>query len=327
MKKKCNGCGAFLQNEDVFLEGFTKSLDSNLCERCFRIKHYSDYKIVDKTNLDFIPILKKINNANDLVVLVIDLFNIPKDLTEITKYIKNDILFVFTKRDILPYSLKEEKLLEYTDNLNIKCVDKIIISSFKNFNFDLLIEKIRIFKKSKDIYIVGFTNAGKSTMINKLIYNYSNLESDITTSILPSTTLDTISIKLDDDLNLIDTPGIIENGNIINYINPNDIKKIIPKKEIRPVTYQVKTNQFIKIDKYALIELDDNDITLFFSNDLNIERFYKKINTNLNLQIIRVKENEDIVISGLGFIKVTKSGIIKISSLNNVDIYTRKSLI
>lgn len=330
MNKKCSGCGAILQYKNTNEEGYINEKNyqnAKICERCFRIKNYGEYKKIEKDNISFIPILEDINKTNDLVVLLVDLFAINKNISEITKYLNNDILLVFTKRDILPLSVKDEKFLEYNNILNIKCVDSLVISSNKNYEFDLLYEKINKYKKSKNVYIVGYTNAGKSTMINKLIYNYSNLDSLVTTSILPSTTLNKIEIILNDDLTLIDTPGIIDNGNIINIIDGSDLKNILPNKEIKPITYQIKKEEYIIIDKYAKIVTENNNLTLFFSNKLNIERYYKDKNTNLKENIIRVKENEDIVISGLGFIKVTNPGVVKVYTLDGVDCYTRKSLI
>ena len=61
MTKKCNGCGAVFQSLDSNLEGYIKEeniLKSEICERCFRIKNYGDYKFIDKNNIDFINILK-----------------------------------------------------------------------------------------------------------------------------------------------------------------------------------------------------------------------------------------------------------------------------
>jgi hypothetical protein len=164
-------------------------------------------------------------------------------------------------------------------------------------------------------------------MINKLIYNYSDLTSNVTTSILPSTTLDTIEIKLDDNLTLLDTPGILEHGNIIDFLKPSEIKKVIPKKEIKPITYQLKEKNYILIDKYVEIEAEHNNLTLFFSSNLKIERFYKEKNEYLKENIIRIKGKEDIVISGLGFIKVGHPGIITIKTFDDIDVYVRKSLI
>lgn len=307
---KCIGCGDLTERE--------------LCERCFRIKNYNDYKVVSKNNNDFIPILESIN-PNDLVVLVVDLFNIG-DLSFFRKYLKNDILLVLTKRDILPRSLYEEKLLSYDYKINY--IDKVIISSTKNYNYDLLIEKINMYKKSNNVYVVGYTNAGKSTMINKLLYNYSTNKTEITTSPLPSTTLNSIEIKLDDNLNLIDTPGLLDNGDIINYLSGDEIKKVIPRKEIKPITYQIKGNQTLIIDNYLRIQANDIDLTLFISNDLEIKRYYKDVEylKGLNKTIVNV-DNNDIVIKGLGFIKTNKKSVVTIYTLDNVDVFTRDSLI
>lgn len=329
---KCIGCGSILQTEDVAKEGYIKQIsnESNLCERCFRIRNYGDYKVVLKSNLDFEQILKNIKTTNDLVVLVVDLFMMNKDFESITKYLKNDILLVFTKRDVLPKIINDQKFLNYADNLGINYIDSVVVSSNKNYGFDLLMEKINKYKKSKNIYIVGYTNAGKSTLINKIIYNYSNLDTKITTSILPSTTLNSVEIKINDELTLIDTPGIIDDNNLINLVDAKYLKKILPTKEIKPKTYQVKSKQTLFIYELVRIDLNNrNNLTFYVSNLLNIKRIFKDNNKlkNLKENVIRVKKGEDIVISGLGFIKVTNNDIIKIYTLEGVDVYTRKNLI
>ena len=305
---KCQGCGVLCEN--------------TLCERCFRIKHYNDYKVVAKTNNDFIPILENISKSNDLVLLVVDLFNIG-DLSLIRKYLKNDILLVLTKRDLLPKSVSFDKLFDY--DYGIDYIDKIIISSNKNYNFDELLDKINKYKKSNNVYIVGFTNAGKSTMINKLIYNYSDNKTEITTSPLPSTTLNTIEINLG-DLTLIDTPGLLSEGDIANYVSGEELKKIIPKKEIKPITYQIKGFQTIVVDDYLLIEANDIDLTFYVSNNLKTERYYKKINTNLKKHVIEVNHN-DIVVKGLCFIKTNKKSTLNVYTLDKVSVFTRRSII
>lgn len=323
---KCSGCGSVLQNDDTLKEGYTRDLKNSLCERCFRINSYNDYKMLPKTNEDFIDILKVINKTKDLVVLVVDLLNISNNLDIITNHINNDILLVLSKRDLLPKDIYEEKLLDYLD---IKCIDKIIISSKNNYNLDLLMEKINQYKKSNNVYIVGITNAGKSSLINKLIYNYSKIERFITTSNLPSTTLSTIEIKLNDNLTLIDTPGIIDENNIINYITPKNIKKIIPKKAIKPITYQIRAKQALIIDDYLRIDLENNNITLFMANNLEVKRYYKETNilNNLEKHVIKTTPKMDVVITGFGFIKVTKASLLTIYTIKDVQVYTRKSLI
>ena len=54
---KCTGCGVTLQNTNSKELGFTKNITSSLCERCFRIINYNEYKEVIKQNSEFIQIL------------------------------------------------------------------------------------------------------------------------------------------------------------------------------------------------------------------------------------------------------------------------------
>ena len=323
---KCKGCGVNLQNTNPNELGYVKDLDKSLCERCFRIRNYNEYSMVYKDNADYISILNEINKSKDLVVLVVDLFNTNNRIEEIFKYLDNDIILVLTKRDILPKSCFDKKFIEYFNGYNV--IDTVIISSIKNYNLDLLYSKINENKKGRRVSVVGFTNSGKSTLINKLLYNYSDVNTYITTSSLPNTTIDSIEIKLNDELTLIDTPGLVNDGDIINYIDKDLVKRIIPVKEIKPITYQVKTLETIYIDDLVNLVLSDNNITIYVSNELNINRVYKEnVNKSLKCHIIDVEPDNDIVVEGLGFIKFTKSEQIKIYTLEGVNVYKRKSLI
>ncbi len=327
---KCVGCGSILQTEFVDKEGYTKNIDNPLCERCFRIKNYSDYKLISKDNNDFINILNNIGKTNSLVVLVVDLFNIPLYIEQINKYLNNDILLVLTKRDILPLSVYDVNLINYFKKYNLNIIDTIIISSMKNYNFDTLISSIRKYKKDNNVYVVGFTNAGKSTMINKILYNYTDKKPVITTSMLPSTTIDSIEIVIDDELTLIDTPGLLDEKNIIDSIDINTMKKVVPNKEIKPRTYQIKDKQTIFIDDLVRLDIvDNNNLTFYISNMLDMERTFKDSDKLLELEKyeLDVNEDNDIVINGLGFIKCTNKGHITLYTLKNVLVYIRESLI
>lgn len=324
MTKKCLGCGVKLQDTDKQYLGYINNMDNNYCERCFRIKHYGDYKQVAKNNKEFISILQTINKTNDLVLIVVDLFLLPSDLDVLMNNISNPKILVLNKRDLFANDIYNEKFIKY---INDDYLAKILISSQNNFNLDNLMGLINKHKTSKNIYVVGYTNAGKSTLINKILYNYSNNGSTITTSILPSTTLDIIEIKLNDDLTIYDTPGLLEEGNIINYVDGIELKKIIPNKVIKPISYRISGIQYLQLDKYALVEVDSSNVTLFFSNDLDIKRLYKKPDDSFENIISIDAFNEDVVISGLGFIKVTGNTKITIKTYNNVNIYKRKSLI
>lgn len=329
MTRKCVGCGAILQTTNREAIGYIKNDTDIFCERCFRIKHYSDYKVVDKDNDAYYKIIDNINKSNDLVLFVVDLFNIDSSIYELASKIKNPCLLVLTKRDLFAKDIYNQKFIEYLRAINLNLVDIVLVSSKNKEGFDDLYNKIYKYKTSDNVYVVGLTNAGKSTMLNTLLKHYFDKEDVITTSMLPSTTIDTINIKASDDLTFIDTPGILGKS-ITNLVDSKMLKKITPKKVIKPITYQIKVDQSIVIDEIIRIDISaKNDITLFFANQLNIMRYYKDNNRlkKLHKYEIDVPNNSDIVISGLGFIKVKKAAAIIIYTLANVDISTRTSLI
>ena len=325
----CSGCGSVKQNEDVNKEGYATNLENDLCERCFRIKHYNTYQKIEKTNEDFRPIIDEINNSNDLAVVLIDLMNVPFDLENFINSFKNQVLLVLTKRDLMPKSLYDERIIERFSNLSNNILETIIISSLKNYNIDFLMDKINEYKKTKNVYIVGYTNAGKSSLVNKIIYNYTNQKSAITTSILPTTTIRNINIEINDDLLLIDTPGLIEEGNIVDFVGHDLLEKIIPKREIKPITYQLKGRQFVVIDKLLYVEFsNENDVTIYISNELDIMRSWKEQNLEaLEEHILEVFPREDIVVAGLCFIKTMKKDRVRIYTIPGVKVYKRNALI
>lgn len=324
---KCTGCGSVLQSENPNQEGFQPIKDNALCQRCFRIQHYNEYQRVIKENSEFIQNLEEIKQSNDLVVLVIDLMNINQNIKEIAKYCSKNLILAFTKRDLLPLSIPDQKLKDYQKIIEIESIETIVISAVKNKGLDELYQAIENHKNSKYVYIVGYTNAGKSTLINHMIMHYSNIKRTITTSMLSSTTLGNIEIPLHDNLILLDTPGILEKGNICEKVELSSLKKILPKKEIKPITYQIKTKQSILIDQVARIDSQNNNLTFYFSNQLKIERIFVNKPTLLYPYTIHVEAGEDIVILGLGFIKVGKSEDITIYTLKDVSVFKRKSLI
>lgn len=334
MIKICKGCGARLQDNNVLLEGYTNDLSNDLCRRCFRLKNYGEYQVVAKTNDEYLEIIKNIGKTKSLVLYVVDLLSIPENFDLINNYLSdNKVILVLNKKDTLPITVTDEKIEKYiNDNYNHSFIDKIIISANKNYNLDKLMKLVKKHRVYKDVYIVGNTNAGKSTLINKIIENYSIDTSQITISNMPSTTLDRIKIPFK-DYNLIDTPGLVDSYNIVNYISNENIKKISAHSTIKPRTYQIKKGQalifedFLRID---YIEGDRNSFTVFVSNDIKIKRINGKRHNDLNelsRKEIKLKYHEDIVINGLGFVKTMLEGRVYVYVNKDVSVFTRKSMI
>jgi len=38
--KRCQGCGVLLQDENILQEGYTTSMENDICQRCFRMKNF-----------------------------------------------------------------------------------------------------------------------------------------------------------------------------------------------------------------------------------------------------------------------------------------------
>ena len=332
--KKCSGCGVLLQDENVLQEGYTTSLENDICQRCFRMKNYGEYQMIAKSNEEYLSILKSVGETKDLVLYITDLLNVDKDIEEVRKLISNKMILVLNKKDALPKSVKEEKLIEYFKNMNLNFEEIIVVSVNKNYNIDYLLKRIKYYQTTKNVYAIGHTNAGKSSLINKLIKNYSDKTQELTMSPLPSTTLSTITIEINDYLTLIDTPGLIDTGSILNIVDTKMVKKISPVKEIKPKTYQIRKNQSIIIEDFLRIDYVDgvrNSFTLYISNDLKVKRLLNSSNKdmlkNLNKTTYQVKYGEDLVVSGLGFIKMVDKCEIDVYIDKNVDTFLRKNLI
>ena len=338
MNKKCIGCGAILQSDAKNEIGYIKNekLDTaKYCERCFKLINYGEFKQINKSNEEYINIYKNIGKTNDLVLFLVDIFNINKSIDMINKHINNKIILVITKYDIIPKNMKEEKIIDkikkYISNNNV--IDVVVVSSKTGYNINLLYDKIIVNKNTNNVYICGNTNSGKSTLINKFIKKYSEEDLTITTSILPSTTININEIKVNQQLTLIDTPGFLEEDNISNYITPKELKKVMPNSEIKPITYQLQEGMTLLIDNLLRIEYvkgDKNSFTFYISNDIIINRINTITNErgkNLKLTKIKVNSNEDVIVNGLCFIKVKNDAIINIYTIDGIGIYTRKSLI
>ena len=333
-EKHCQGCGVLLQDENVLQEGYTTSLENNLCQRCFRMKNYGEYQVVTKSNDEYLNILKSIGETKDLVLYVTDLLNLEKNIEEIRSLIPNKMILILNKKDVLPKSVKESKLIDYLESLDIHFEEVIVVSVNKNYNMDYLLKKIKMYQTTKNVYVVGHTNAGKSSLINKLIENYSESTQELTMSPLPSTTLNTVKIELNEYLTLIDTPGLVDIGSILNHVDENMVRKISPKREIKPRTYQLRKNQSLVIEdmiRIDYVEGEKNSFTLFISNDLKVKRLYNlfpnKEVKDKNRITYQVKYDEDLVISGLGFIKIVNKGVVDLYIDKDVDSFLRKSLI
>ncbi len=313
---KCLGCGIKLQTSDKNKVGYTPKENATMCERCFRLKNYNEFKEIDLKNINN-KIITKINKEANLTLFLIDFLNINEETINTYHEITSPKVLVVSKKDVIPSSIKEATITSFLKRIYHIKEDIYYISSKKNYNLTKIIDLI---KNTKDLkaYTVGYTNSGKSTLINAISSKIGK-ESQITTSSIPNTTLDFIIINLD-EIKIIDSPGFTLNNNIYDKKEYELIKKINPKSFLKPVTIQTKDNTRILIEnKICLYPSNKNSFTFYMSNNINIEKIYKEGLTGANKTIIKIEANSDLIIKGLGFINIKKECQLQINT-NYLDL-------
>lgn len=300
MTKTCLGCGITLQTTNASELGYipeNKYADSLYCQRCFKLIHYAK-KEVNKPNINNKELLNIVNKSNGYAFFLVDLYNINSEVINTFKSIKIPKTLLVNKSDLIPRGVKLFYLKDNIKRVYNLSSDVIFISTKKDISKNMFINPL-INNNSDTAYILGYTNAGKSSLINKLMLNKV-----ITTSNMPNTTLDLINLKLD-DYNIIDTPGFTL---MHPFYQENDwdlIKRINASHTVKPLTYQTKDNQIFMIEeKIFLKSFGENSITFYLSNLVKFKKLYKQ--ENIVYQEIVIPSNSDIVITNIGFVNVKK---------------------
>lgn len=286
MELVCTGCGAKIQTENPSEAGYAPKAslkkDLVLCKRCFRLKHYGEIQDVPLGDDDYLKILNQISETNSLIVQIVDIFDFTGSwLSGIQRYAGgNDVLLVGNKMDLLPQSTNVFRLKQWmrrsSKELGLKAKDAFLISSKTGDGIDELAHGIEDYRNGRDVYVVGTTNVGKSTFINRLLRQFSGGDQDIiTTSMFPGTTLNLIEVELDDTSSLFDTPGIVNRKQMAHLLNTKELKTITPKKEIKPKIYQLEDDQtlfFAGLGRLDYVNGERRPFVCYFSNDLYIHR-------------------------------------------------------
>lgn len=297
---KCVGCGIKLQEKDKNELGYTPNLNNELCERCFKLKNYNI--LTNKgINIDNDKLINKINELNACVLFLVDFINLDSEVIDAYKKIKSKKILIITKADIIPKNIKYQKLIQNIKNIYDIKEDLILTSSKTKLNIKTI---TKICLEEKNICLAGFTNAGKSSLINALV------GSDITVSKKSNTTQDFIKLNVN-GITIYDAPGFMSNINREN----------IPKSIIRPITYQFPSRHYLLIQDIKLNILENSNFTIYVGNEANIIR--RKENENVECKII-VPKNSDVIIKGFCFINFKNTCMI---SLNTKDYEIRPSIV
>lgn len=303
MNKRCIGCGLILQNANKDEKCYTPNIDKEYCMRCFRLKNYGEKNIDETINME--DIFNKVNKGKGVAFFFVDYLNINNYTINLFKKTNLKKVLVVSKIDILRKDMKFNKIKKWLEDVYNINDDILFLSTKKNYGVNSILnylDNINI----NIAYIMGITNAGKSTFINKLLALH-NVNKEILVSDKPNTTLDFIPIHID-NYKIYDTPGLLI---------PNMNLKLL-KREIKPITFNLKKITTLMFLDYKITFFNPTSITCYF-NINDIKRGYKEIVG----EKMKVGSNIDVVIPGVGFINVKEAGELII---NNRNIEIRDSI-
>ncbi|MBN2983251.1 ribosome biogenesis GTPase YqeH [Cohnella algarum] len=354
----CAGCGIALQFDRPDAPGYVpeaaRDREPVICQRCFRIKNYNDASSVAIDQDDFLRFLGGIAATSSLVVHIVDLFDFEGSvISGLQRFVGNNpVLLVVNKIDLLPRVTNLNRLRNWVQKQasanGLKVADVVLCSARRNTGFDRVVDRIAELRGDRDVYVVGATNVGKSTLINRLISDYSDLKREVTVSRYPGTTLDAIRIPLDDGKSIIDTPGIVYRSRLSELVPRETLPAVMPDKPLKPLTYQLNSRQTIffgGLARFDFVEGERQSFTLYVSSALPVHRTKMEKADELyevhrgdmlsppsreqldslpawTRHSLRIPKNAslDIFVSGLGWIQANgKSGA-------QVDIYAPKGV-
>ena len=315
MSRICFGCGAKLQYSNKDAKGYVpenKLNDAKYCMRCFKLMHYG-VNINDTVPKRVEEILYLVNSDDKFTIFMCDFLSLSDKIINIYNKIKGKKLLLISKIDVIPKDIKIDNIRKYIMN-NYKVNNVRFVSSVNGYGIDSLINYL-ITNNIRESYILGETNSGKSTLINNILDAFDSKLTKTTISSSKNTTLDFIRLNVNNNLTIIDSPGFVTDSYEVNC----PIKKII-----KPLTYQMKDGEVLKIDKFYLNFSASTSITIYSCYDLEIKKYYKNdISFTYNQKI---DSNSDIVIYGLGFINVKNECTICVSNIDSSLLEFRESV-
>lgn len=355
MSEKCIGCGAILQTNDENKPGYRVKDNQVMCKRCFQIKHYNKAYELDLNSDDYLNVLRGAK-PNSLIINIVDLLDFDGSFIHgLTRIMSSkDVILVGNKLDLLPESVHIGRTKQWLESqakdMGLHPIAVEVLSAKEGWRMEKLVDLILDNQGNRDVYIVGCTNVGKSSLINALIREFVGEDDLITTSQFPGTTIDTIEIPMNDGY-LIDTPGVINKYQFSNYLSES-LRAVVAKKTIKPLVYQVEPGvsmfiggfarlDFLKGVKTSFVFFKGNEIPIHKRQLKDADVFMEKhigellspptINElaqlgDFSTHHLIIQPDQDLVLAGLGFVSFNKKVEVDISLPKSVKYYVRESI-
>ncbi|KAI4460796.1 nitric oxide-associated protein 1 [Holotrichia oblita] len=225
----CGGCGALLHCKDTSIPGYIPSeiyknharkggtsLETIICQRCYFLKNFNLALQVQVSPNEYPQVLRTIREREKaLVILIVDLLDFPCSIWPGAADLLGagrPIFLVGNKVDLLPQDGKgflrrvTEQLRNSAKESGFATTDiehVALISAITGFGVEDLITKLHSFWKTQgDVFLVGCTNVGKSSLFNALLQSdycksqATDLIQRATVSPWPGTTLNLLKFPI-----------------------------------------------------------------------------------------------------------------------------------
>eukprot|EP00579_Thalassiosira_antarctica_P012651 CAMPEP_0201919674 /NCGR_PEP_ID=MMETSP0903-20130614/8495_1 /ASSEMBLY_ACC=CAM_ASM_000552 /TAXON_ID=420261 /ORGANISM="Thalassiosira antarctica, Strain CCMP982" /LENGTH=788 /DNA_ID=CAMNT_0048456255 /DNA_START=94 /DNA_END=2458 /DNA_ORIENTATION=+ len=284
-----------------------------LCKRCHGLQNFGtvEKKLrpgwTDEPTLSqeqFRKLLMPIREKKAVILALVDLFDfsgsVLPELDEIAG--DNPVILAANKADLLPSEMGQTRAENWVrrelEHSNVQSIANIggavrLVSCKTGFGVQAMMEKAKALAEDLDcdIYVVGAANAGKSTLVNYLLDedgpakrskyagkkragNANKWKGSVTTSPLPGTTLKFIKIELGGGKCLYDTPGLLVPGCMTDRLTPEELKIVVPKKRVEPITFRLASGKCCLVGGLARVELIGDSkpflFTFFVANEIKL---------------------------------------------------------
>ena len=350
---RCYHCGAILQceNEDekgyIIPESLHRATPIQIiyCDRCFEtMKAFNNSELEQKVDQEVLKILDDAFATDAMIIWVVDLFSFNGTLnSEIANKVKKlNVVVVGNKRDLFPMNLKDDSLVEYlVDRFNaygIKPKSVRLLGATNKIDSKELIDAMNTARKGHDVYMIGNSTSGKTSIINRAMKGFENKTSrQIKTITYPGTSVNVLEIPLSRSSFFYELPGISQTTSATGKLEKDVVKQLVPKKAIKMTQRTMTAGDALMVGSLAAFEVIKGKTANYrfyaaegvetrkvqskklddFINENNIRRFARPVSERLvsfldydmfEYAMENDKKWHDIAIEGLGWLSFIAQG-------------------
>ncbi len=350
---RCYHCGAILQCENENEKGYiipeslhrATPIQIIYCDRCFEtMKAFNNSELEQKVDQEVLKILDDAFATDALIIWVVDLFSFNGTLnSEIAKKVKKlNVVVVGNKRDLFPLNVKDESLVEYLNTTfnayGIKPKSVRLLGATNKIDSKELIDSMNTARKGHDVYMIGNSTSGKTSIINRAMKGFENKTSrQIKTITYPGTSVNVLEIPLSRSSFFYELPGISQTTSATGKLEKDVVRQIVPKKAVKFITRTMSAGDALMVGSLAAFEIIKGKTTNYrfysaegvetrkvqskklddYINENNIRRFARPVSERLvsfldydmfEYAMENDKKWHDIAIEGLGWLSFIAQG-------------------